>query len=313
MADAALQGQRDQAGRGPSDAGGPADRALFHHPVEAFKRPIPPVPVHAFAAERDAAMASGAPTGMIALDISDRLDLPWPATTPTMLARYLVIRAGDTLDHTFVGAGAALYVIRGSGETACGEDRVNWATGDTMVLPGGGRVVHSSSADAVLLIVTDEPMARYEQSRFAGEAEVWPLRATHWPRDMVMAELDAMRTNDDMAQAAGRAVVLMTEDMAHRKCVTRNLSLGFNTLPPGGDQRPHMHSAAALTLGIDADGVHSMVAGEQVDWAHGLVALTPPGAVHSHHNRGPREMLSFVVQDSPLHAQLRTSHFSYVD
>ncbi len=313
MAEAALRGQGERVDDGLSRDGGPAGRALFHHPVEAFKRPIPPVPVHAFAAERDAAMAPGAATGMVALDISDRLDLPWPATTPTMLARYLVIRAGEALGHAFEGAGAALYVIRGSGETACSGERTSWAQGDTMVLPGGCRADHCASTDAVLLIVTDEPMAHYEQGRFTGGPAVWPIRTTHWPRAMVMAELDSMRNEDDLSQAAGRAVVLMTEGMAHRKCVTRNLSLGFNTLPPGGEQRPHMHSAAALTLGIEADGVHSMVAGERVDWAHGLVALTPPGAVHSHHNRGPREMLSFVVQDSPLHAQLRTSHFSYAD
>lgn len=290
-----------------------ARRALFHHPVEAFKRPIPPVPVHAFTAECARALAPDAPTGLIELDLSEALDLPWPATTPTMLARYVVIRAGETLNHVFAASGAACYVIRGEGATHCDGEQIAWHQGDAMVLPGGCDTTHSAATSAVILIITDEPLAAYEQSRFAPAADVWRIRPTLYTREAVAHELDLMRDEDDLSQAAGRAIVLMTEGMEHRRSVTRNLSIGFNTLDPGGDQRPHSHSAAALTLGIEAEGVYSMVAGQRVDWAHGLLAITPPGAVHSHHNRGPAEMFSFVVQDSPLHAQLRTSHFSYAD
>lgn len=303
MSEAALAGDTIPAAR----------RALFHHPVQAFKRPIPPVPVHAFADECARALAADAPTGLIALDLSATLDLPWPATTPTLLARYLVIRAGESFTHAFEASGAVCYVIRGEGETRCDGEQIGWRERDAMALPGGCESEHRATAHTVMLIVTDEPLAAYEQSHFAPEADVWRIRPTLYLREVVQEELAAMRAEDDLSQAAGKAIVLMTEAMQHRKCVTRNLSVGFNTLEPGDDQRPHAHSAAALTLGIEAEGVYSMVDGQQVDWAHGLLAVTPPGAVHSHHNRGPRTMFSFVVQDSPLHAQLRTSHFSYAD
>jgi hypothetical protein len=34
---------------------------------------------------------------------------------------------------------------------------------------------------------------------------------------------------------------------------------------------------------------------------------------HSHHNRGPEMMRSFVVQDTGLHSQLRTTNFGWTD
>jgi hypothetical protein len=39
--------------------------------------------------------------------------------------------------------------------------------------------------------------------------------------------------------------------------------------------------------------------------------VTPPQASHSHHNRGPRQMKSFVVQDGALYYQLRNPGFAW--
>lgn len=41
--------------------------------------------------------------------------------------------------------------------------------------------------------------------------------------------------------------------------------------------------------------------------------VTPPNAVHSHHNRGGAMMRGYVVQDTGLHSQLRTTNFSWAD
>ena len=84
------------------------------------------------------------------------------------------------------------------------------------------------------------------------------------------------------------------------------MAFALNSLPPGEDQPPHRHNAAALTLCIKGDGVHSMVDGRKVDWQDRAVMVTPPSALHSHHNRGPDMMYSVVAQDGGVFYNART-------
>ncbi|UUY00718.1 hypothetical protein [Sphingomonas sp. J315] len=101
-----------------------AARAEFYAPEIAFDRPVPKVPAAAFRAERDRAFAADAATGSIPCDLSGQLGSPWPATTPTMLARYVVIRAGETLQHQHCSTGEVFYVMRGAGERCAGPNNL---------------------------------------------------------------------------------------------------------------------------------------------------------------------------------------------
>jgi hypothetical protein len=47
------------------------------------------------------------------------------------------------------------------------------------------------------------------------------------------------------------------------------------------------------------------------DWSDFAATVTPPAAVHSHHNRGTGRMLSLVFQDEGLHYYTRTPGFSF--
>jgi quercetin dioxygenase-like cupin family protein len=85
----------------------------------------------------------------------------------------------------------------------------------------------------------------------------------------------------------------------------------LNTLESGGDQRPHRHNGAAITLAIQADNVYSRIEDEEISWENGVALVTPGGELHSHHNRGSKRMMSFVVQDEGLHFYLRTTGFSW--
>jgi gentisate 1,2-dioxygenase len=89
------------------------------------------------------------------------------------------------------------------------------------------------------------------------------------------------------------------------------MNVAINTLQPGGDQRPHRHNGAAITLSIQGEGVHSMIEDETVPWSHGAAQVTPATELHSHHNRGPERMRSLVVQDEGLHFYTRTPGFSW--
>ena len=78
---------------------------------------------------------------------------------------------------------------------------------------------------------------------------------------------------------------------------TPTVAFAYNSLPPGQDQPPHRHNAAALTLCVQGEGVYSKVDERKVDWQDRAVMVTPPSALHSHHNRGPDMMYSVVAQD----------------
>ena len=285
-------------------------RARFHYPKVAFKRPISKVVAHTFEHERDLALDPDAATGFIVLDRREALGLPWPATLPTILARYLVLRADDTFSHQLGSNGETYYVLRGEGVSENGDDPVRWQSGDAFCLSGGSETRHRAIEHSVLLLSTNEPELSYARAE-PSESSPTGIRPTLFKREDVEREL-AAAIADPADTAAGRAVILVTEAMQDRLVATPALSITFNTLEPGADQRPHRHCSAALTLCIEGEGVHSLIDGERIDWSAGVVMLTPSAAVHSHHNRGNLRMKSFVVQDSPLHAQMRTTNFQFV-
>lgn len=287
-------------------------RARFYAPELAFDRPIPKVPAAVFAAERDEAFDPGARTGLIALDQSKALQCAWPATTPTMLARYVVIAPHEHLEHIFAATGEAYYVLSGCGRTLCDGETVAWKAGDVFCLSGATPVLHEAGALSVLLAVTNEPELAYLR------AEPDPMmraaiRPTLFPAEETAEHLRSVHGRNGEQRAAGKSVVFLTELMETRRLTTPTLLAAVNSLEPGGNQRPHRHSSAALTLSIAGEGVYSLVDGERVDWSPNVVFVTPPGAVHSHHNPGPRMMEAFVVQDTGLHSELRTTNFAWGD
>ena len=83
-------------------------RARYHCPENGFSFAWPAVPAHQFLAERDRAMDPGTPTSTIELDIAKALGLAYPATTPTMLTRYIKLRAGDALRCAWAASASAV-------------------------------------------------------------------------------------------------------------------------------------------------------------------------------------------------------------
>lgn len=74
-------------------------RARYFNSVNAFALVLAPVPSTTFIAERDRASDPAAPTGLIDMDPSKTLELPFPATTPLVLSRYTVIHANNVEDR----------------------------------------------------------------------------------------------------------------------------------------------------------------------------------------------------------------------
>jgi gentisate 1,2-dioxygenase len=287
----------------------PADRAIYYKPELAFDRGAPALAPHLFAAERDAAFAA-ASSGWIPLDLSDRLQVSWPCTTPAMLARYGTLCAGDRLESRVAASGCAYYVLRGTGTTTVSGQTIEWTAGDVFVVPGFAKAAHRAAIPTILFEASDAPLfGLLGASRKERTAQ--PVEFAHFQARRIEEGLREVHARKGEQKSAGKSVVFVTPACAALRLLTPTLLASINSLEPGGDQRPHRHSSAALTLSVAGERVFSCVDGKRLDWVYGAVTLTPPGAVHSHHNRGSDTMLSFVVQDTGLHTHLQTTAFEW--
>ncbi|MCH9672529.1 MAG: cupin domain-containing protein [Gammaproteobacteria bacterium] len=288
----------------------PATRARYEDPENFFAFKWPEVPRHQFNDERDAAFASDAPTGEILLDISSTLETPYPATTPLLLARYLVVNSADKLQFTRRASAEIFYVMRGAGvATGCGES-IEWSTGEVFMFPGGQPITIDAHQDTVLFSVCNEPLVTFESLHPSanGHDRVLP---THWTRADIDKHFEPILSRPNSEQTAGRALQLTAAAMAPARHPVPSINVAFNTLEPGDDQRPHRHNGVAITLSIQGDGVHSMIEDERVDWSEFAAQITPATELHSHHNRGTQRMESIVFQDEGLHFYTRTPGFSW--
>jgi gentisate 1,2-dioxygenase len=265
-----------------------------------------------FGEQRGRAFDPSAQTGFVVLDQSAHLGCPWPATTPTMLARYIVLRAGETHVHSLDASGLVYHVIQGEGSASCGSDAFDWAARDAFCMPGGEAVSLTSPDGAILMIFSDEPIFSYLGASASTQA-ARRVAPAHFSFTRINERFREVHAHEGEQLNAGKAVLLVTDTMVDRKLATPGLLASYNSLEPGGDQRAHKHSSAALTLSIAGDRVHSTVDGQIVQWQPDTLIVTPPYAVHAHHNRGDQMMLSFVVQDTALFTEMRALSFEWTE
>ena len=288
-------------------------RARYFDSGNAFNLKYPDVPCHQFLAERDRALDPATGTALIPLDLSDQLGMGNPATTPLILTCYARIRSGESLGTDFNASGDLYYVIAGAGHSSKGEDRIEWAKGDVFCFPGGGVTVHAAGdEDCVLWVITNQPALAFEHLQPAPVDDA-VTEAVHYPAAEIDRQLSRVRTKLQGQKIAGLALIFSHERQAKSRNILPTLTLAMNQLPPKDMQRPHRHNSVAITLNIQCEGCFSMIDGERVDWHPGAVMVTPPGAVHSHHNDGDSIMTCLIVQDGGLHYHCRTMGFEYVD
>ena len=286
------------------------ERAIYNDPENFFDWSWPAVPRHQFIDERDRAYDPNGPTGLIELDVSAVLETAYPATTPAILARYIKIHSGGSLSHAFNASGEVYYVLEGSGESTNGPDTIVWGAGDVFCFPGGNQTGHAADQAAILFVVTNEPLLAFENLRAPAPGESYS-EAVHWPHAEIEKHLQKIYKRPKTDKASGVAIQFSTPATAPSRNTIPMINTAINTLESGGDQRPHRHNGAAITLAIEGEGIHSMIEEQKVSWATGAAQITPAAELHSHHNRGNRRMRSFVVQDEGLHFYLRTPGFSW--
>ena len=294
-----------------ASAGDYTDQALYYDPANAFDFRWPPVPRRQFLAEREQAFASATPTGVVALDVSDVLETSYPATTPSLLAQYLRLRAGEGFSTRQRASGEVYFVMQGAGQSQNGADSIAWGQGDLFCFPGGRETIHEAGdEDAIVFCASDQPFVMFQdlQPPRVGESLI---ETVHWPAAEIDKRLDTVYERPDSNEEAGRAVLFSSRALAPARNILPMMVAAINTLEPGKDQRAHRHNGVAITLALEGDGVYSLIEDQRVDWVSGAAQVTPGAELHSHHNRGTKRMRSLVIQDEGLHYYTRTPGFSW--
>jgi gentisate 1,2-dioxygenase len=285
-------------------------RARYLSNENGFAFSYPPVPAHQFKAEHDRATDQGAPTGAIMLDASEALGTVYPATTPTLLCRYIRVRAGEQYSVTYAASGEVCYVMSGRGDSTNGADSIAWQQGDVFCLPGGVETTYCADEDSLLFNVTDEPLLACAGAR-APKKGGSAVEAVVWRGEEIDRLLDAVYQRPITENTTGSSVQFSTRRTEPNYTTIPFINTAINTLTPGCDQRPHRHNGVAVTLAIQGDGIYSKIDGARIDWVTGVAMITPATTLHSHHNRGDKRMRSLVIQDEGLHVYTRTPGFSF--
>jgi gentisate 1,2-dioxygenase len=286
-------------------------RALYYNTGNAFNQKLAEVPDQSFVDEPARALNPASPTGLINCDRSQDLGTPYPATTPLVLVRYARIRAGESLRGEFVASGVVVYVMVGSGTTACGMEEISWQPGDVFVLPGNVSHLYSAGVnDAVLWIVTNEPQLAFEHLRGPVEGNA-PTELVHFPAQEIARQIDLLYEVGRGNDIAGSALIFSSTQQEASRSVLPTLMVAMNSLPPGGSQRSHRHNSIAVTLVIEGDQCHSMVDGRRKDWSQWATTVTPPTAAHSHANDGDKWAKFLIIQDGGIYNYTRALGFEF--
>jgi gentisate 1,2-dioxygenase len=287
---------------------------------------IGPVPTRQFSPE----IHRGGPTRLIPLDLSDDLGVGYPATSPGLLASFVVLRPGDQLVTGADSTSELYYCIRGRGHsqiersvatTGPGGATMKWAEGDFWTLPAGCTTVHAADPveseepeGALLYRVTDAPLLSY----LGVTADTERFSPTKFDGAVARARLAEVE-RDPAALGRSRVSVLLASTATPQTLtVTHTLWAMLGVLPAGRVQRPHRHQSVALDLILECEpGCYSLVGTrldpdgaiadpQRVDWEPAGAFVTPPGRWHSHHNESGHAAYLVPVQDAGLHTYLRS-------
>jgi gentisate 1,2-dioxygenase len=257
------------------------------------------------------------PTRVIPFDMSEHINVSYPATSPNLLASFIRINPGDSLETQASATSQAFYIIRGVGSSISEHGEMTWSQGDLFVLPATeGAVNHTAAEDTAIYWITDEPLLQY----LGAKPSVRKFKPTLFRKERMLAEVERIK-HQPGAEHRNRMGILLgnkvTEDGT--KTLTHTLWSLLNVLPAGDAQRPHRHNSVALDLCVSAEpsGVYTLMGPElnedgwvkdpiRCDWKTGAVFVTPPGWWHSHHNETAVPAWVLPMQDAGLYTHMRT-------
>ncbi|HZM53484.1 MAG TPA: hypothetical protein VFC03_00480 [Acidimicrobiales bacterium] len=285
------------------------------------------VPIRSFSPR----LHAGGSSRIIPLDLSDELGVTCPATSPGLLASFVVLHPGEAVSTEPDATSELYYCLRGQGYSefqhagtarAPRAGRIAWRRGDFVTLPAGCTTVHTAGTDptpgtapgALLYRVSDAPLLHYlgvtpSGARFA---------PTRFDGEVALARLAEVERHPEASTRSRVSILLGNAATPQTMTVTHTLWAMLGVLPAGRVQRPHRHQSVALDLITACEpGCYSLIGSRlgtdgsivdpaRVDWEAEGAFVTPPGLWHSHHNESDRPAWLVPIQDAGLHSYLRS-------
>jgi gentisate 1,2-dioxygenase len=270
-----------------------------------------PIPAKEFSPE----LYNSGETRIISLDLSNELKTNYPATSPSLLAHFIRINAGDSI-HTQPNATSELYyIISGVGKTEVNGQTISWKKGDFLTLPSGSVSRHTAAEDSTIYYILDTPLLNYLGAK-ATEARFKP---TLYTAERAKAKLDEVANAPDAHLKNRISILLNNQNFEQTLTITHVLWAMLGIVPAGANQAPHSHKSVALDfVAYAAPGTYTFVGDKvdpltrliidpiRIDWVTGKAFVTPPGLWHSHHNESGEPAFIIPIQDAGLQTYLRT-------
>ncbi|MCP8969988.1 cupin domain-containing protein [Ectobacillus ponti] len=270
-----------------------------------------PIPVAQFGAD----LYSQGETRIVTIDVSKDLRTSYPATSPSLLAHFIRINAGEAVETAPNATSELYYIISGAGQTEVNGSTISWKQGDFLTLPSGSVSRHTASETTTIYYITDTPLLNYLGAT-ATEARFTP---TLFTAEEAKAKLDEVANAPDAHLKNRISILLNNEKFDQTLTITHVLWAMFGIVPSGSNQAPHSHKSVALDFVVDAKpGTYTLVGDKvdpvtkeiidpiRVDWEPGKAFITPPGLWHSHHNESGEPAFIIPIQDAGLQTYLRT-------
>ncbi len=291
--------------------------AQFHEYMSASNPDMPAVEIKAFAAD----LHQIGDTRIIPMDMSEGLQTAYPATTPNLMASFMRICAGESLQSETKASSEMFYVISGSGSSQTEWGTTRWKKGDLFVIPTTEQdVIHSAIDDAAIYWVTDSPVLKY-MGVVPTEQQFSPVLFTH---EQIQERLMIERNAEDALSRNRIGILLSNPACPLTKTLTHTLWSLYNILPAGATQLPHRHNSVALDFCVSAGENTYTLIGEKVDenghiidpvradWTTGAAFITPPGWWHSHHNESGKDAIVLPIQDAGLVTYMQVLDIQFI-
>jgi gentisate 1,2-dioxygenase len=250
------------------------------------------------------------------LDTSSSLKTSYTATSPNLLANFVVIVPGQPLEVVANCTSHLFYVIRGHGLYDNTRSMGEWNQGDLFVVTGVEPIKFTSKEYSVLYWINDSPLLEYLGVSFHKEK----FQPTFFKKELLYQHLDEIR-HDENNHSQNRLGILLSNPSTEfsTKTITHVLWSLLNVLPKRSKQRPHKHNSVALDLCVSGGSplVYTLMGPEldeqgwvkdplRIDWQNEGVFVTPPGWYHSHHNDSDEDAIVLPIQDAGLYTYQRT-------
>ncbi|WP_342537422.1 cupin domain-containing protein [Sporosarcina sp. FSL K6-3508] len=272
---------------------------------------ISPIPAKEFCPE----LYHAGETRIVTLDLSRELKTDYLATSPSLLAQFMRINAGDSIQTEPNATSELYYIISGAGHTEVNGETIDWKQGDFVTLPSGSNSIHTAKEDTTIYYIVDTPLLDYLGVK-ATEARFKP---TVYTAEMAKKHLEEVANAPDAHLKNRISILLNNEKFDQTLTITHVLWAMLGIVPVGSNQAPHSHKSVALDfVAYAAPGTYTLVGDQidpktneiidpiRIDWVTGKAFVTPPGLWHSHHNESDEAAYIIPIQDAGLQTYLRT-------